>query len=114
MRRSRGAIHQQRFRSPANAGAPHLGVERNPARHVEIGRLVDIKMADAFQMREDRHPRFRLDARDKTFAAARHDHVNRAAKTFQHFADSGAVCHRHDLDRIGWQIGRFKPLTSAL
>ncbi len=114
MCRSHRTIHQKRFRSAANAGAPHLGVERNSARHIETGCFIDIEMADAFQMREDRHPRFRLDPRNKTFAATRHDYVNRAIEALQHFADSGAVGHRHDLDRIGRQVGGFKPLTSAL
>ena len=48
--------------------------------HVERGRLVDIDMADAFQMREHRHPRFRLHARDQAFAAARHDDVDIAVE----------------------------------
>ncbi len=114
MHRSCGTIDQKRFRRAANAGAPHLGIDRNLAGHVEIGGLVDIKMANAFQMREDRHPRFRLNARNKAFSTTRHDHINRTVQTFQHFTNSGPVGHWHDLDRIGWQAGCFEPLTSAL
>jgi hypothetical protein len=35
-------------------------------------------MADAFEMTEDRHTGFLLHARDKAFAATRHDEVERA------------------------------------
>ena len=56
-------------------------------------------MADAFQMREDRHARLGLHARDEAFPATRHDHVEIAVKTLQHLADGRAVGDRHELDR---------------
>ena len=37
MRRGAGAVDQQRLGGAADAGAPHLGVEHDVARHVEIG-----------------------------------------------------------------------------
>ena len=56
-----------------------------------FGRAVDIDVADAFEMREDRHARFALHARDEALAAARHDDVEIAGKALQHLADGGAV-----------------------
>jgi hypothetical protein len=50
----------------------------------------------------------------RLFPPSRHDHVNRTIETLQHFADSGAVGHRHDLDRIGRQVCRFKPFDQRL
>ena len=43
-------------------------------------RGVDIDMADAVEMREDRHARLALDAGDEALAAARHDDVDVAAR----------------------------------
>ena len=45
-----------------------------------VGGLVDIDVADAFEMREHRHARLGLHARDQALAAARHDHVDRAVE----------------------------------
>ena len=64
-----------------------------------VGRLVDIDVADAFEMREHRHARLRLHAGDETLAAARHDHVDGAVETREHQPDGGAVARRHELDR---------------
>ena len=67
-------------------------------------------MADAFEMREDRNPRFVLHARDQTFSAARHDHIDIAAEAGQHLADRRAVANGHQLDRILGQSGGAKAL----
>ncbi len=61
---------------------------------------MDIDVADAFEMREDRHPRLRLHARDEALAAARHDDVEVAVEPGEHRADGGAVAGRHELDRM--------------
>ena len=47
-------------------------------RHLEIGRGVDVDVADAFEVREHRHARLALHARDEALAAARHDDVDAA------------------------------------
>ncbi len=99
VRRRGGAIDQQCLGRAAYAGAPHLGVEHDRLRHVERRGLVDIDVADAFEMREHRHARFRLHARDQILAAARHDHVDGAVEPRQHHADRGAVARRHEPDR---------------
>ena len=57
----------------------------------EIGVAIDEHMHDAFEMREDRHPRLGLDAGDEALAAARHDHVEIAVEPAEHFADRRAV-----------------------
>jgi hypothetical protein len=57
-------------------------------------------MADAFEMREDRHARLVLHALDQAFAAARHDDVEISVEARSIIADRGAVGRRHQLDRI--------------
>jgi hypothetical protein len=52
---------------------------------------IDVEMADAFEMGEDRHPRLVLHTRDEAFAAARDDDVEIAAQALQHFADGCAI-----------------------
>ena len=79
-------------------------------RHVEVGGLVDIDVADAFEMREHRHARLGLHARDQALAAARHDHVDGAVEPRQHQPDRGAVAGRHQLDRGLGQAGGRQPL----
>ena len=83
VRRRAGAIDQQGFGRAADAGTAHLGVQHDRLRHVEIGGAIDIDVVDAFQMREHRHARFGLDARDQALAAARHDHVDAAVQAAQ-------------------------------
>ena len=74
---------------------------------------VDIDVADAFEMREDRHARLALHARDQALAAARHDDVDGAVEARQHLADGGAVGRRHELDRVLGQAGRLQALDQA-
>ena len=62
-------VDQQRLCGAANAGAAHLGVDGDGFSLRGIGVLVDIDMANAFQMGEDRHTGFGLDTADKAFAA---------------------------------------------
>src|SRR5438105_1574873 len=69
-RRCSRAVDQQGLGRAADTGATHLGIEDNGLRHLEIGGVIDIDVIDAFQMREHRHPRFRLDAGDQALAAA--------------------------------------------
>ena len=60
-------------------------------------------------MREHRHARFLLHARDQALAAARHDHVDGAVEAGEHHADRGAVARRHELDRVRRQAGFAQP-----
>ena len=104
-----GAVDEQRLGRAAHAGAPHLGVEHDALGHVERSRLVDIDVADAFEVREHRHARFRLHARDQALAAARHDHVDGAVEAGQHQPDRGAVARRA---RAGWRLPAGRPRAS--
>ena len=64
-------------------------------------------MADAFQMSKDRHARLRLDPRDQTLAAARHDHVDCAVEAREHHPHGGTIATRHQRDRSLGQRGRL-------
>ena len=70
-----GAIDQQCLGGTAHAGAPQFGVDAGSSRrHREVGRLVDVDVADALEVREHRHPRFRS-------APARRGFSRRAARS---------------------------------
>ena len=105
MRLRHGAVDEQRLHRAADARAAHLGVDDDLLRHGEVGGFVDIDVAEAFEMGEDRHARLVLHAGDEAFPAARHDDVDGAAEAGQHGADGGAVRHRHVLDRVLRQAG---------
>ena len=109
MRRRAGLVDQQRLGRAAHARPAHLGVDGDLLRHGEIGGGVNIDVADAVEMREDRHPRLLLDAGHKALAAARHDHVDRAVEPGQHHADRFTVGAVDDLDR---RLGRAPPAAS--
>ncbi len=94
----RGAIDQQRLGGAAHAGAAHLGVDDERFCHRQVRAAIDVGVADAFQVREHRHARFVLHARDEALAAARHDHVDGAVEPLQHQADGLAVGGGHELD----------------
>ena len=100
----RRLVDQQRLGRAADAGAAQLGIHHDRLRHFRLGLLVDIDVADALEMSEDRNPRLFLHARHQALAAARHDHIDIAGETGQHFADRAAVAYRHQLDRIFRQL----------
>ena len=102
-------VDEERFGGTANAGAAHLGIERDRDRHVEIGRCVHIDVAETFEMGKDRHTRLVLNARDEALAAARHDDVEMAGEAFQHLADGRTIGGGHDLDRRFGQPRLFEP-----
>jgi hypothetical protein len=64
MRAGHSAVDQQRLGGAADAGPTHLRVDGDFNRHVEFRRAVDIQMADALKMREDRYARLVLHAFD--------------------------------------------------
>ena len=106
------AVDQQRFHCPANAGAPHLGVDRNRPRHIGVGGGIDIGVVDPVEMREDGHTRIGLNPRHERLAAARNDDVDLAMRR-QHRANGGAVRCRDQLDRIARQPCRFEPRNQS-
>ena len=70
-------------------------------------------MHDAFQMREHRNARFMLHARDKAFAAARHDHVYVSVQARKHGAHGGAVVGRHERDDVARKAGALQSRDKA-
>ena len=110
-----GAVDQQRLGGAADAGAPHLGVERrspSPCR----GRppRCDVDVADAFEVREHRHARLRLHARHEALAAARHDDVDarRRARRASRRRRRGRWSARAGSPSLG-QAGRAQALAPA-
>ena len=81
-----GALAAQRLSTSSVSAAPQTPVRRILALRtmrraiVEVGGRVDVDVADAFEVREDRHARLLLHARDQALAAARHDHVDSAVE----------------------------------
>ena len=98
------AVDQHGFRRAADAGAPHLGVQRHGARHLRVGGGMDIGVVDAVQVLEHRDAAFRRDPFDQPLAAARHDHVHEF-RHGQQQADGGAVGGGNGLDRRFRQPG---------
>ena len=73
--------------APQTRGAPHLGVQRDGARLVQIGLGMDIDMAEAFQMRQHRHARLRCITRDvRPLPPRGMMRSMRAVQAFQHHA----------------------------
>ncbi len=99
-------VDQQRLGRAADAGAPHLGVQHDVAGHGEVGAGMDVDVAIAVEMGEDRHARFRLHPGDEAFSPARHDDVDRAAEAGEHEPDRGAVAGRHERHGVCRQAGR--------
>ncbi|GJD59703.1 hypothetical protein IFDJLNFL_5634 [Methylobacterium dankookense] len=111
---SAGRVDQQRLGGAADAGAAHLAVEEHGAGHVEIGLPVDVDVADAVEMGEDRDLRLALHPLHEAAPAAGHDHVDAAVEAGEHGADRRAVAGRHDLDRVGGQPGGGEALAHRL
>ena len=112
MRAGHGAVDQQGFGGAAHAGAPHLGVEHDFARHGQIGGAVHIGVAVALEMLEHRHAAFAITRSISALAAARHDHVDRFGHA-QHHAHRGAIGGRHHLHRVDRQARGCQSLVQA-
>jgi hypothetical protein len=69
-------VNQQGFTGVANAVAMALGVDDNPFAHGEVGALVDIDVAVAGEMLDDRHLRISGDAADQALSPARNCDVD--------------------------------------
>ncbi len=108
-----GLVNEKRFGSAANTGASELGVQHDRAGFLKVGGFVHIDVADAFEMREHRNARLLLHALDEAFSAARHDHVDGAAKPFKEIADRVAICCRDELNGCLGQPRSLQPLDEA-
>ena len=69
-------VDEDRLGRTANTRAPHLGVDRHLARHVQVGAAMNIGVTETLQMAHNRHAGVRLDSGDKVLAAAGHDDIH--------------------------------------
>ena len=67
-------------------------------------------MTDALEMREYRHARFGLHARDEALAAARNNHVDGAVEAGEHQPDRCALARRDERNAFLGQAGLAQPL----
>jgi len=70
-------------------------------------------MADPFEVPDDRHARFLLNAGDEALSSARHDHIDAVRHMAQHMADGRPVGGRHQLNAGSRQTRSFEPLSQA-
>ena len=77
--------------------------------------MIDVNVIDAFKMREHRHARFRLDARDEAFAAAQERSRRwRRRVPVEQQTNRGAIAGRHQRDRGLRQAGFAQSLHQAV
>ena len=105
-------VHQNGFRGAADAGPTHLGVQGHRASLGQVGGGVNVGVADALQVLEQRHPAFGGDTLDQRLAAARHDDIDKFAQPQQR-ADGFAVAGGHHLAGIGRQAGGVQAVLDA-
>src|SRR5581483_469373 len=107
-------VYQQRLGSAADAGTAHLRIEGDGLRHVHVGITIDVHVAVALQMTDDRHTSLLLDARDQALAAPRDDDIQIVRHVGEHVTDRGPVDRRHELDALARQSGRSQPGHQAV
>ena len=88
-------VDEQRLGRTAYTGAAHLGIDDDLARHCQIGRGIDVDVAQPLKMGKHRHTSFSLHSSYQAFAAARNDHVEISIETFEHFANGSTIGGRH-------------------
>ena len=93
------AIDQQGFGRAADRDAAHLGVQHDLARLLGVGCAIDIGVAEAFEMGDDRDAALALHPLYQRGAAPRHDDVDDSAH-LKHQANRGAVPRGHELYRM--------------
>ena len=97
-------MHEQRLGCVAGAVLLGLGVVGDTQRELDVDPRIDIHMAVAVQVLDDRHARLAADALDQALAAARDDDVDRLGRGDQ-VPDRGAVGGLHELHAVGGQAG---------
>ena len=91
-----GLVNQQRLGGVANPGPVYFRVEDDLLRHRGVGVGVDVNVANALVMLDDRHVRALCHGTNETLAAARNAEVNEARERKQ-LGDGTAIGRRHDL-----------------
>ena len=97
-------MHQQRLGRVAHAQPLALGVDGDRLGHVEIGGAVDVDVAVAGEVLDDRHLGFGRDAANQPFAAARNGHVD-VLRQREKMADRLAIGRGDQLHGVGGQAG---------
>ena len=98
-------MHQQAFGGVADPRTLALRVDENPHSHWQVGGCVDIDVADAVVVLDDRHLGFGHDALDQRLAAARNGHVD-VLRHLQELPHGIAINSRHKLHGMRRQARR--------
>ncbi len=101
-------VDQQGLGCAADAGAAHLGVERDRPGHFGVRSAVDVGRAQPVEVRKHRHARLGLNARNQALAATRHDHVDRPLG-LEHRPHRRAIGDWDELDRVRGGAARLEP-----
>ena len=99
---SDGGVDEQGLHRIAHAHPMGLGIQDDGERHVEIGALVDVDVAEPFVVLEDGHRRTLRDQPHELLPAPRNDEVEVAIQR-EHRHDGGAVGRVDVLDGVGRQ-----------
>ena len=102
-------MDQQRFHGTTNTIAIGFSIFRNGDCFVDIGRFIDIDVADAIKVLDNRHTCLLTDARHQALATTRNDHINVIIKRKQG-TDSCTIGGFNQLHRGGRQTGRSQAL----
>src|SRR5574344_165324 len=106
-------VDEQAFRGVADAGALGLRVVENGQRHAEVALVVDVDVADALVVLEDRHERRLAHRADEPLAAAGNRDVDEADAADE-LRDGGMVEDRDELNGIAnvrlRDCGRERPV----
>ena len=97
-------MHQQRLGRVAHAHPLAFRVHGQPLGHLGIGRAIDVDVAIAGKMLDDRHAGFFAHAADEALAAAGNGHVDRLGHAEQ-LAHGGAIGRGDQLHGVGRQPG---------
>ena len=98
------AVHEHRVQRVADRGALHLGIVHDLDRRVQLGRGLDLQVADADPAGDDGDGRVLARQAVQARAAARDDHVNVLVQA-QHLHHQLPVGRRNPLQRALGQPG---------
>ena len=100
----RVGMDQQRLGRVAHAHPLALGVDHQPLGHLGVGRAVEVDVAIAGVVLDDRHAGLFAHAADQALAAAGDGHVD-VLRHAEQFAHGGAVGRGDQLHGVGRQPG---------
>ncbi len=107
--RSHFAVDQQRFRRAANRNPAKLCVADNIDRHRRVGSGMNVAVANAFEVAEDRDTPLPADPFDQGLAAPRDDEVDRPVEPRKQHAHGFPVGRRDNLHCVRIEGGVIQP-----